>query len=97
MGFERAGFGYTDTGKPEVRGYGRRWFAWGLSGSDRELRILAGVQMYSAMCEWVQGSLDYACEPSASLDTRKAMSSASAVVSLRARSTSLSFAAANCD
>lgn len=50
MGFERAGFGYTDTGKPEVRGYGRRWFAWGLPGSDRELRILAGVQMYSAMC-----------------------------------------------
>ncbi len=46
MGFERAGFGYTDTGKPEVRGYGRRWFAWGLPGSDRELRILAGVQIY---------------------------------------------------
>ena len=39
MGFERAGFGYTDTGKPEVRGYGRRWFAWGLPGSDRELQI----------------------------------------------------------
>lgn len=49
MGFERAGFGY-DSGRPEVRGYGRRWLAWGLPGSNRELRILAGVQMYSAMC-----------------------------------------------
>lgn len=38
------------TSKPEVRGYGRRRFAWGLPGSDRELRILEGVQMYSAMC-----------------------------------------------